>query len=684
MQNLNEIEVKQVKGVGPKSLERLQELKIYTVADLLNHFPRSYDDFEVIDINHAEDGEKVTVIGDIVTEPVFQYYKGKRNRKMTRLTFKIRTNQAIIKVIAFNRAFLRGKINQGQEITVTGKFDRQFASITANELKLDRLENASVRPQYTLKSLPYITFTSIIKNALDEFGELANDELPTYLLERYRLISKKRLYSFAHTPKNREQIKQVFRRVKYEELLLYQLKIFYLKQVEYKREERYKKVFDQIKANEFINNLPFELTKDQMNAINDILGDLSKEQAMNRLLQGDVGSGKTVVAALSLYANYLAGYQGTLMAPTEILAEQHAKTLNDLFISYHLKIELLTSSVSKKQRSLILTRLKNHEIDILIGTHSLISEGVTFKRLGLGIVDEQHRFGVMQRKLLKDKGDSVDALFLSATPIPRTLALSTFGDMEISSIKQLPKGRKPVQTHLINSKYEERLLGFVRKIISLGQQVYVIAPLIEESDKIDIQNAVDIYEKYQTIFGERINIGLLHGKMKQEEKETIMGAFKNNTIQLLVSTTVVEVGVNVPNASLMVIVDADRFGLAQLHQLRGRVGRGEHQSYCILVCDHQSEKTLERLTVMTNTTNGFELAEHDLKLRGPGDFFGAKQSGLPEFKMADLVKDYKILEIAREDAKAIIESNEIHQNKDYLPLRLKLFKEIDEMGNRLD
>ena len=504
------------------------------------------------------------------------------------------------------------------------------------------------------------------------------------LLKHYRLVDIRTLVEFIHFPQNPEQIRQVERRVKYEELLKFELKMYYIK---YRRREAHQdceKVFDAEKVHSFIRRLPFELTADQSTVVQAILQDLKSPYMMNRLLQGDVGSGKTVVAGIGVYATILAGYQCAVMAPTEILAQQHFKSFISLFADEPIRIELLTSSNTNKEKKEIYQKLRDGEIDLIIGTHALIVDYVEFKRLGFLVIDEQHRFGVNQRKALREKGLYPDSLFLSATPIPRTLSLTVFGDMDVSQIKTMPKGRLPVKTYVIPSKLESRLLNFVKQTCDRGEQVYVVAPLIEESEKMDLENALDLFERYRKYFQNTYQVGLLHGRMTNEEKEAIMAQFKANEVQILVSTTVVEVGVDVPNATLMIIIDAHRFGLSQLHQLRGRVGRGQKQSYCILMSDQTTDKAQERLAIMTQTNDGFEIAEEDLRLRGPGDFFGSRQSGLPEFKMADIIADYKILEVARNDAIMIIDSNELFTNPEYHPLREYIEREIIESDEYFD
>lgn len=554
---------------------------------------------------------------------------------------------------------------------MTGKWDLGRKVITATDIIIGSAEGRGIEPVYSLKEIPTKTFKKIVKAAYEQFHSLINDDLPLDLQQSYRLISYKDAVSFAHFPKNKEQVRQVERRIKYEELLKFQLKIQYLRHQTKHEKVGANKCFDEMKVEQFIHQLPFQLTEAQLTVLSEIKTDLMSPTRMNRLLQGDVGSGKTVVAAVSLFMTMLAGFQTALMVPTEILGQQHYKSFCELFSPFkEVNIEFLSSSVKGKRRREILEKLRQGEINLLVGTHAIIQQEVVFQNLGLVITDEQHRFGVNQRKMLREKGEFVDVLMMTATPIPRTLAISAFGDMDVSTITQMPKGRKPVETYLIDSGKLDRALNFIQdEILSKGQQAYVITPLIEESEAMDVQNAVEVYHLWQHHFQGRAKVGLMHGRLSQAEKDAVMDDFVANRSQILISTTVIEVGVNVPNANLMLIYDAHRFGLSQLHQLRGRVGRGSEQAYCLLMSDIKNEASLERLTIMTQTTNGFEISEADLKLRGPGDFFGEKQSGVPVFKMADLVQDFNILQVAMQDAYRLVSSDEFKQNNLYLPLR---------------
>lgn len=665
--SLNEILVTEVKGVGKAMVEKLAQLKIVTVKDLLEYFPYRYENYELIDIHHAMHEEKITVEAKVITACSVQYY----GKMKARMSFNVLVNHEVVKVVVFNRQFLKNQLKLDTLITVTGKWDLGRKVITATDIIIGSAEGRGIEPVYSLKEIPTKTFKKIVKAAYEQFHSLINDDLPLDLQQSYRLISYKDAVSFAHFPKNKEQVRQVERRIKYEELLKFQLKIQYLRHQTKHEKVGANKCFDEMKVEQFIHQLPFQLTEAQLTVLSEIKTDLMSPTRMNRLLQGDVGSGKTVVAAVSLFMTMLAGFQTALMVPTEILGQQHYKSFCELFSPFkEVNIEFLSSSVKGKRRREILEKLRQGEINLLVGTHAIIQHEVVFQNLGLVITDEQHRFGVNQRKMLREKGEFVDVLMMTATPIPRTLAISAFGDMDVSTITQMPKGRKPVETYLIDSGKLDRALNFIQdEILSKGQQAYVITPLIEESEAMDVQNAVEVYHLWQHHFQGRAKVGLMHGRLSQAEKDAVMNDFVANRSQILISTTVIEVGVNVPNANLMLIYDAHRFGLSQLHQLRGRVGRGSEQAYCLLMSDIKNEASLERLTIMTQTTNGFEISEADLKLRGPGDFFGEKQSGVPVFKMADLVQDFNILQVAMQDAYRLVSSDEFKQNNLYLPLR---------------
>lgn len=659
-----------LKGIGEETEKTLNELGIHTVADLLGYFPYRYDDYELRNLEEVKHDERVTVEGKVHSEPVLTYYGKKRSR----LTFRLLVGRFLITAICFNRPYLKRSLVLGDTVSVTGKWDKNRQSIMVQEFKKGTHEqDGSIEPVYSVKeNVTVKMMRRFVKQALSLYVDKAEDPLPKQLVSTYKLMSYQEALKTIHLPETRDSLKQARRRFVYEEFLIFQLKMQAIRKKEREKTSGIQHPFSKEAVFEFVHSLPFPLTKAQSRVLDEIMSDMASPYRMNRLLQGDVGSGKTAVAAIALYAAHLSGYQGALMVPTEILAEQHADSLYQLFEKWGLNIALLTSSVKGKRRRELLERLKEGEIDILVGTHALIQDEVEFQQLGLVITDEQHRFGVEQRKKLRSKGQDPDVLFMTATPIPRTLAITVFGEMDVSVIDELPAGRKQIETYWVKHDMLERILAFVDKELKKGRQAYIICPLIEESDKLDVQNAIDVHSMLTEAYRGKWSIGLMHGKLASDEKDQVMRDFTANEVQILVSTTVVEVGVNVPNATIMVIYDADRFGLSQLHQLRGRVGRGEHQSFCILMADPKSETGKERMRIMSETTDGFELSEKDLELRGPGDFFGKKQSGMPEFKVADMVHDYRALETARKDAAELVQSDAFWTDPEYKELRQTL------------
>lgn len=671
-----------VKGIGPEKAETLAEMNILTIEDLLEHLPYRFEDYRLRDLAEVKHEEKVTVEGKVHGEPSLVYH----GRKKSRLTVRLLVDRYLVKAVFFNQPYLKQKIKVNETITVTGKWDQHRQTITANEMSVGPYsKEKEFEPVYAVKgSITVKLIRRLIKLAFSQYGNEIGEILPSELLQQYKLMSRKDALRALHFPLGAEEAKQARRRFVYEEFLLFQLKMQALRKIEREQSPGKQQNYDLKKLKVFTDSLPFPLTNAQKRVVNEILGDMKQPYGMNRLLQGDVGSGKTVVAAISLYAGITAGYQGALMVPTEILAEQHAESLAGLLSPLGINVQLLTSSVKGKRRKEILERLKNGEINVLIGTHALIQEEVSFHHLGLVITDEQHRFGVEQRRILREKGENPDVLFMTATPIPRTLAITAFGEMDVSVIDEMPAGRKVIETYWAKQDMLDRVLGFMEKELALGRQAYVICPLIEESDKLDVQNAIDVHNTLSMFFHDRYKVGLMHGRLSSAEKEEVMKAFSINEVQVLVSTTVVEVGVNVPNATFMLIYDAERFGLSQLHQLRGRVGRGSEQSYCILLADPKTEIGKERMRIMTETNDGFVLSEKDLELRGPGDFFGKKQSGLPEFKVADMVHDYRALETARADAAVLVQSNAFWSSDKYRGLRAYLEGTGALAGEKLD
>ena len=656
-------------GVGPKSAEKFAKLGIETLQDLLLYFPFRYEDFQSKQVLDLEDGEKAVISGIVATPANVQYYGFKRNR----LRFSIRQGEVILAVNFFNQPYLADKVEVGANIAVFGKWDKAKASLTGMKL-LAQVED-DLQPVYRVaQGISQTSLIKLIKTAFDQGLDLLIEEnLPLILLERYQLLSRAEAVRAMHFPKDLSEYRQALRRVKFEELFYFQMQLQVLKMETKDVSNGLVLDWQEEQLQEKKSQLPFPLTGAQERALAEILSDLKSPAHMNRLLQGDVGSGKTVVAGLAMYAVHTAGYQSALMVPTEILAEQHFESLSQLFPD--LKLALLTGSMKAAERKETLSAIELGQVDMVIGTHALIQDGVQYHHLGLVIVDEQHRFGVAQRRILREKGDNPDVLMMTATPIPRTLAITAFGDMDVSIIDQMPAGRKPIITRWVKHEQLEIVLDWIKKELVKGAQVYFISPLIEESEALDLKNAIDLEEELQAYFGGDARVSLLHGKMKSDEKEAIMQAFKNKEVDILVSTTVIEVGVNVPNATIMVIMDADRFGLSQLHQLRGRVGRGDKQSYAVLIANPKTESGKKRMKIMTETTDGFVLAEEDLKMRGSGEIFGTRQSGIPEFQVADIVEDYPILEEARKVASQIVQNKEWRRDPNWHLVALHLDKQ---------
>ncbi|WP_144509289.1 ATP-dependent DNA helicase RecG [Bacillus sp. FJAT-22090] len=674
--------VTSLKGVGSGTANALHELGIETLEDLVMTFPYRHEDFRLKNLAETPHNERVTVEGRVESEPSLLFLGKAKSRMQVRLL----AGQHLIKAVFFNQAYLKTKIIPGSIVTVTGKWDRGRQVINVSTFSVGpKTDQQDFEPVYSLKgSTSQKVFRKFMRQALDEVNGHLVDPLPESIKGPYRLPDISEALEGIHFPQNVDHSKNARRRFVYEELLIFQLKMQAIKKARKEQNVGNSISFDNDKLKKLIETLPYELTNAQKRVVNEICRDLKEPHRMNRLLQGDVGSGKTIVAAICLYAAITAGYQGALMAPTEILAEQHASSLDEWLAPIGIKIALLTGSTKAKMRRNVLENLEAGNIDLLIGTHALIQPDVTFKQLGLVITDEQHRFGVEQRRVLKEKGENPDVLFMTATPIPRTLAITAFGEMDVSIIDEMPAGRKKIETHWMKHDQLDKLIGRLKKELANGRQAYIICPLIEESEKLDVQNAVDVYNMMASDLGDDYKVGLMHGRLHPDEKEEVMRSFSDGEVKVLVSTTVVEVGVNVPNATFMIIFDAERFGLAQLHQLRGRVGRGEHQSYCILLADPKSEEGKERMMSMTETNDGFVLAEKDLELRGPGDFFGRKQSGLPEFKMADLVHDYRALNTAKADAERLLGSQEFWQSEEMTGLRKILIDSKALDGERID
>ena len=658
MINILEKSVETIKGVGKKYLQTLNELEIYTIRDILYNIPyrvSSSTDFS----SFVKDNEKVITTGKVETRVSTQFYGNRRSRSF----FTLSTSSGSIKIVFFNQHYLKKNIVEGRDIVVKGTYNAANNTITASSVSFNTAEEKpkgdNIEVFYHLKQ--GITQKKFIKLVEESFKMIDGENVILDLVpENFKGIWKlERILYTLHYPKNADEFDKARKMFAFHELFNYQLKL-QLQNINSRIEDnRYSVGVNEKNIKEFKDSLPFTLTGAQSRVIDEIVTDLNESYKMDRLLQGDVGSGKTAVAAATLYATIKAGYQTAIMAPTEILANQHFETFFEFFKDLNISVALLTSSTSKKERNTILSLLEVGEIELLIGTHSLIQEDVKFNNLKYVITDEQHRFGVRQRQLLSNKGEAVNSLMMTATPIPRSLAITLITDIKVSTIDELPAGRKKVQTYKANNKSFYKVLDNIRMELDKGRQGYVVCPLIEESEKMDLQNVEETYENIKNYLPDDYKIAILHGKMSNKEKDAIVEKYLNKEIHILISTTVIEVGVNVPNATFMIIVDAHRFGLATLHQLRGRVGRSKYQSYCILVTDSKSE----RIDIMCLENDGFKIAEFDLKQRGPGDFFGTKQSGVPSFKVADLINDVDLMYLAKKLAVKIIE---VTDNKERL------------------
>lgn len=658
-----------------KRYQILEQMNINSLEDIIMHYPYRYD---VIEETYPTIEDDRIIIEAKLISPAKVFFRG----RMSRMSFDVEdTHLQQYQVTIFNRHFLRQYLKLSTVMTIIGKCNGN--KITATDIKLKPLsELQGIHPIYSVKEgLTQKSFQQYIKKSLTLLKDQLESYVPEEFIIKHQLIHKDTALYNIHFPQTQEDIKQSLKYLKYEEFLKFQLTMQFIKR-QREQEVGVSKTFHIETFQSFILSLPYQLTTDQQIAVKEIVSDLQSPKMMYRFLQGDVGSGKTVVSAIALYANYLAGYQGALMAPTEILARQHYSTLLNFFKDTRVRIALLTGSLSVKEKDSLYQDIIEGKIDIIIGTHALFQKKVEYKNLGFVITDEQHRFGVQQRKALKNKGNQVDFLIMSATPIPRTLAISMYGDMDVSTIKTMPTGRKPVMTKYIKSSSMKPILKDLKDYLAEGGQCYVICPLVEDSEAIDAKSASQIAEAMQRYFKDTYHVGLLHGQMKDEEKDSVMQAFQKNDIQILVSTTVVEVGVDVKNANMMVIYNAERFGMSQLHQLRGRVGRGDQQAYCYLMSSMSSKEAVERLKYMEKSHDGFEISMYDLQIRGPGEVLGQKQSGLPTFLLADVLKDFNILTIARDDACYIIEKYE--QKKEYLHLIHQIKENLKENNEYVD
>ena len=630
-----------IKGIGPKTLKLFQNLNIFTIQDLITYYPYKYKLYHPVTLENYEENTEVLINGYVASDAKIYYIK----RNLNKISFRLNTGTKLINVTIFNRPFIKQHLLLNKYISVIGKYNVKTNTFTASDIKLTPIIKDEIEPIYhTTQGLKQVNIHKIINNLLEK-NIYVPSLIPEEYIKEYSLLDKLTAIKEIHNPTSTNNLKQAEICLKYEELFEYTLKINYLKYLKDKTTTSYIKTFDTSKLDNLIASLPFKLTDSQVNAVEDIKKDFNSPKHMNRLILGDVGSGKTIISFLALYMNYLSGYQGVLMAPTEILIKQHYENIKKILTD--LNIEILTGSTTKKDRDKIIENLKNGQIDILLSTHSVLNDDVGFKNIGLVVTDEQHRFGVNQRKNLQNKGENVDVLYMSATPIPRTLALTIFKDMDITEIKTKPLNRKPKITKLYKTSEIKEVLYEMLDEIKKGHQIYVVSPLIEnEEENTKLASVNYLYEKINVALNGKVPIGVLHGKLKNEEKENIMNDFKSNKTKILISTTIIEIGVDVSNATMIVIFNAERFGLATLHQLRGRIGRNDIESKCILISDYDTP----RLKILEESEDGFYISEKDFELRGAGDLFGVKQSGDMVFKIANLNKDFKILKKCSEDS----------------------------------
>ena len=663
-----DMDIELVKGVGKVTLEYLKKLQIYTIQDLIEYYPYRYNIIKIVPMKDVVEGETCTIRGIIDTEPRTAYIK-----KLNKLSFRVVSDNYLINVVIFNRAFMKNQLKVGRMINITGKYDIKRNQFTASDINFEIINSSKIYPVYHLvNGMKNKVLTNIIREALTTNVTL-DDYIPDYLNDKYKFLDKFRATTIIHNPDSFDNLKKAKVRTIYEEFFIFMFKMNYLKYKYVLDNKGIERNVDRKLVDDYINSLPFKLTEDQLSTVEEIYHDLTSKERMNRLILGDVGSGKTCVAVIAMFINYLAGYQSAMMAPTEILARQHYGSISKDCLKYGIKVELLVGSMKKSEKNKVYEKLINGDVDILIGTHALISDGVEFKNLGLVITDEQHRFGVNQRSNLQNKGQLCDVLYLSATPIPRTYALTIYGDMDTSLIKTKPSGRKEIITKVEKISKIKDVLKAMLEEIKDGHQIYVVAPLIEDEDgNSDLNDVIKLKEKFDMAFNNKVRTEILHGKMKNAEKDAVMDDFKNGSIKVLISTTVIEVGVDVKNSTMMVIFNAERFGLATLHQLRGRVGRNDLQSYCYLI----SDKDVPRLKVMEESNDGFYISEKDFELRGEGDLFGTRQSGDMTFKMGDIRRDYKILVQCKNDAKVFVEDNFVDNFNSYKQFR-KVIKEIE-------
>lgn len=633
-----------------KHCKILNNLNVFTLKDLCSYFPYRYDNIEGSELI---EGQVCTFEGKVISTPKSSY-----GGRVPRFSFEVMYGDHLtIEVVVFHRTYLLKQIQLNQVLTLRGKYNKERHSFLVNEILFQSLDACKgIKPIYALKSgIEQKDIFKYVKKALELVGNI-EDVIPEELCKKYEFNHRDSVINHIHFPKALDCIDDSIHYMKYEQFYLFQLTMQYSKWISEKK-GGIKKTFSKKNVDEYVASLPFDLTKDQLLTVNELLTDLQSEKAMYRFVQGDVGSGKTVVALIGMYATFLAGYQSAFMVPTEILAKQQFASLNNSFKKLGVRVELLTGSMKKKERDYVLTLLKEGYIDIIVGTHSLFQDAVEYHNLGFVVADEQHRFGVKQRKALKDKGDNVDFLLMSATPIPRTLAMSLYGDMDVSTIETMPSDRKGIETFFVPSSSMQSILPELECYLENQGQCYVVCPLVDSNSTLSVRDATSIYDGMKQYFSNRYTVGLLHGQMNDDEKANVMEQFLKNEIQIIVATTVIEVGINVLNANRMIIYNAERFGISQLHQLRGRVGRGSEKGICYLLSKTTDEDSKEKLEFLTTCHNGFDVSRYDLSKRGPGDLLGDRQSGVPTFTFGDLYKDAKILEQARGDVRELIASN---------------------------
>lgn len=676
--------IQYIKGVGPKRASKLRRLNINTVEDLLYFVPRDYEDRSKFKtLRECTIGEKTSLEVEVCGPP--NILRPRKNFSILKIPIKDESGYGCL--VWFNQDYLRDRFAIGNKLIVNGKINKMGMEIQIVNPIFEKEGNlkkiGKIMPIYPLtEGLTNNEMINIMTNVLRDNLKKVEEFLPVDLRERLNLLDIKESLMNIHFPTNKDQLLRARARLSFEELLTLQLGLFIIKNKANSYNEGIK--FPKVKEiDEFIESLPFKLTEAQKKVFKEIEENMESNKQMNRLVQGDVGSGKTIVAVLAMFKAWKSGFQSVMMAPTEILATQHFESISKFLSSYNVKCELLVGSISNKRKEEILEDLQEGNVDIIVGTHAIIQDNVQFKNLGLAITDEQHRFGVKQRAALSQKGTNPDVIVMTATPIPRTLALILYGDLDISIIDELPPGRKEIETYAVGTDMIKRVNNFVKKQIEEGRQAYIVCPLIEESETLTINAAEELYNNLKEDVFKDLNMGLLHGKMKAKEKDEIMDDFKNHKLDILVSTTVIEVGVNVPNSNIMVIYNAERFGLAQLHQLRGRVGRGNHQSYCILINEGNNKVARERMRILQQTTDGFKISEKDLELRGPGEFFGTRQHGIPELKVANLFTDMEILKIAQREALEIIKEDPNMCSSKYYYLRQKIQEMFKKSGKDL-